>query len=63
MKFKEKLGIKNLGAYKSFTAVHSYREWTELHNINLEPEINDIDSLLKECKYILEKLLNVYDNA
>ena len=63
MIFKERLGIKNLGTYKSFTSVHSYREWTELHNINLETEITDIDSLLKECKYLLEKLLNVYDNS
>ena len=63
MKFKEKLGIKNLGAYKSFTSVHSYREWTELHNINLETEITDIDSLLKEAKHLFGKLLNVYDNS
>ena len=63
MKFKEKLGIKNLGTYKSFTVVHSYREWTELHNINLETEITDIDSLLKEAKHLLEKLLDVYDNS
>jgi len=63
MKFKERLGIKNLGVYKSFTAVHSYRGWTDLHNINLETEITDIDSLLKEVRHLLEKLLDIYDNS
>ncbi len=63
MKFEEKFGIKNLGIYKSFTAVHSYKEWAELHNINLEKEITDIDSLLKEAKHLFGKLLNVYDNS
>jgi len=61
MKFKEKLGIKNLGSYKSFTAVHSYKEWIDMHNINGERKITDIDSLLKEAKHLLEKLINVFD--
>lgn len=61
MKFKEKLGIKNLGAYKSFTSVHSYKEWIDMHNINGERKITDIDSLLKEAKHLLEKLINVFD--
>jgi len=63
MKFKEKSGIKNLGIYKSFTTVHPYNEWTKLHNINLETEITDIDSLLKEAKHLLEKLLDVYEKT
>ena len=63
MIFKERLGIKNLGAYKSFTAVHSYREWTDLHNINSETDITDINSLLREAKYLLEKLLDVYEKV
>ena len=61
MKFKEKLGIKNLGVYKSFTTIHPYKEWTEMHNINTETEITDIDSLLKEARHLLKKLLNVYE--
>ena len=63
MKFEENFRIKNLGSYKSFTAVHSFKEWTELHNINSEKEITDLDSLLKETKHLLEKLLDVYNNV
>jgi len=63
MKFKGKLGIKNLADHESFTAVHSYREWIELHDINCETEITDINSLLKEARHLLEKLLDVYDNS
>ena len=63
MKFKEKFGIKNSGVYKSFIAAHSYNEWTEMHNINSEEKISDIDAILKETKHILEKLLDIYEKA
>lgn len=60
MKFKKSWSIIDLGFFRSFTSKHSYREWTEHHKINSKTEIKDIDSLLKETKHIVKKLLEMY---
>lgn len=60
VKFRSRWSIKEIGIFRSFTFMHSYREWTKHHKINSITEIKDIDSLLKETKHIVKKLLDIH---
>lgn len=60
VKCRNRWSIKEIGIYRSFTFKHTYKEWTKHHNINSITEIKDIDSLLKETKHIVKKLLDIH---
>lgn len=60
MKYNRRWSIEDIGIFRSFTSKHSYSEWTEKHKIKLKTEIKDIDSLLKETKQAVIKILDIY---